>query len=1012
MKKNILISTLLSGVFLASTFAVEPEFTGVETESSNSGSSNVTATKDSRTKKDFEYVRTGISDRAIKKSFIRFTSSSRNAGLPLIFLKKFDRLSLENLKKYLSDSNGFWQRLEGVGADKETLDKKVRELMDEQGITKKYDALLKRLHDIEDGINSTGDKSETTDASLKKIKSILEKEFTALMSDFRLSLDDIIKSMSNDIFGRDSDDWEQIADQVISDLDRKEFLLKKYYPKKYRSLRKITFVNENNKKQQLNIYQELKNRIRFLRSFSKSAKKDANRYVVAYLLSWHMTRKNVDIALLGDLSEKKKAVVVTPEVDTTQKEDETNQKEDQAKITKEEIVTLTRHYKEVAELFNSTVSFSLSPDSNEKVEARLHSSLTKINSLYKLKEVDKAQKSLSNIQKSLLNKIEANASLKESTDYAKIKSQMARLDAEMKLLTRNQELRETKRKSLNEALVKIGITKDVADLNSKKEIEAFMLALTKVKITKEKKAILAKELTIFTQLNIAVLVSLERSSKQYFEAKKQLGEYQEVKEKDSLSIVKWIKLYDRNHKSNTEYKSYGALIQKLLATVQKSYKGRLESLNTPFLGDAQRSCRKYFPKTSLEKMQFSMDSTISQTASFVQSDVFNLDQKRIICYADYEFSLRKNWNESKNNFLLETISKEKQTLHFNVKNIEIQDSFDDVNLSFENDASSSIFEGLLKVLGDSREISNVKLNEYLKRMANEVLPKGYQLVPSYIEANMVERKLKLGKQITDDDEEMSYFFPKDGSNFYSGLWLGITIGAKNLQSRRRNTNSLKGLPAINELEEELSRYMGDASKEFLQRRALERLKSSKYPLLNAGRQKDFLDLYEVSKLSKLSGIVPSVSLVENQTQIIGYGYGNESAPGVTRYMHSQSPFFTLNNWIKGNTYWGSVQNLSYSLNSNKGRIFQLFIPVSKLEQKSGGDEDIYREKSQKSWTKEEITKIFSETINKSLIKLDMKTRYVDSIEFSDVLYLDGKPVLDATGLEYNDKKVPGVKINN
>ncbi|MCJ8346063.1 hypothetical protein MJH12_11020, partial [bacterium] len=607
-----------------------------------------------------------------------------------------------------------------------------------------------------------------------------------------------------------------------------------------------------------------------------------------------------------------------------------------------------------------------------------------------------------------------NTSLQESSDYTAIQLQMGRLDADLKVVNSKQKARQAKLEALNAALLKLGIKRDVSKIVSMDDIKAFMLEITKKKINKESKLLLANQLTDLVHLNISVLTYLERAVQQYNGVKKRLESYVSETEQGLLNVVKWIESYDRFHKSNDTYKSYAHLLQSLLTRVQDDFKGRVDVLNTPFLS-GQAKCRKWFPKAELN---FSEDSSLKSTATFVRAQSYQADQQRLICYADYEISIRKDWDKSKNNFLLQRLVKEDEELHFNVKNIETEVLLEEINLSVEDDTSSSIFEGLLKILDDTREISSVKLDAYMKEAAKIALTSRTQGIIRVDKNATQTLKADLGKDIHEAynraKSELKVQVPKEGVKAYSGLWLGLTIGAKNLRYQTRKMDTLTGEAAIDSFTEELSRYLGENAREYLERRVLMTLDYSwRYRLENNKTifkvkglpHEEFLENYKNSPLSKAFDVVPSLSIGKDNKEKIGFGYGNVIVPGTTRYLQAQSRLFGFKNWLL------EYSGLKYRFNHKKGNIYQVFIPLYKLEQKPGATEGVFWEKSVSVWDKAQVIKTFSEVMKASKVNLEMQTKKVDSIDFADVLYLDGVPILDGTGQEIDANSIPGIKIN-
>ncbi|MCO4782556.1 MAG: hypothetical protein KC646_09535 [Candidatus Cloacimonetes bacterium] len=989
----------MSSMLLTTGFAAN--FDGIATRS---GDSKVVETEkyDGTTSlKDFEYIDMGLSDSLIKKRFPEFSSAHRNTGLMLSFLKKFDRTSLTLLKEYLEGSSGtLWNRLQAVGADKEELDKAVKDLMEKQGILDEYNASLKQIKDIEDGMKETEKNSKAYEEQIEKLRSIIKKDFAALMAKFRLSLDNIIDAMGINWFNKRSDDWENLSNQVTRDLSDIMEVLKEDDEETFKKLRKVAFVHGDGESHKVNIFEELIQRIVYIKEFAKGAKKDPHRYVVAYLLSWQMTKRNVNVALLGDLSEPKTKPKTKP-VKVTKKPKKKDKKPKVKKgsstdtaAKKKERELLQRHYKEIAALFNEKRYVGV----DKKV--KLHFALTKINALYASSDIDGVNKALVQVQEKLKKQIESNPSLAESPESKNIARAMLQLDSEIKQAALKQAAREAKVKAINDTLAKVGIKRDVSTLKSTADIKAFMLEITKTKLTKESKAVLANQLTDLVHLSVATMTYLERAANQYTLTKKMVGEFKETVTLDKTAIIKWIARYDRNHASNDKIKSYKQLIQTLLQRVQKDFPGRVEVLNTPF-ASAQANCRQFYPAASLQFTKSTSSSTV--------------DEKIEICYADFEITTRKKWEERKNDFMLEQIVKDSEALHFNVKNSEAQDMLESIDLSDAQDASASMFDGLLKILNNTKEISNVEIDKTMKLTAKAMLTSSRQGVGKIENGSSTEFEAEVGDKIYRSfsrmKEKIKIRTPKKGSKAYSGLWLGLTIGASDLRNETRDIRKLTGPPAIEALETHLSRYLGSKAREFLERRVLLtgyhglKLRSQKLLTVLLPEQKAIITSYENSGLLKLSDVVPNTNFSTDKDITVGFGYGNYIVPGTTRAVRAQARLYGFKNWLLERS------EFKYYFNHKSGNIYQVFIPVYKLEQKPGAEKDVYWNKTANVWNRENVVKLFSKAVESSKVNLEMQTTKVDSIDFGDVLYLDGEPILDGTGQEIKTGTVPGIKIN-
>lgn len=1004
MKKNLKFYRFgmclsLTSLLLTSSFAAD--FDGITT---NSGDTKVVETEKydgTTTLKDFEYIDMGLSPSLIKKRFPTFSSAHRNTGLPLSFLKKFDRTSLELLKDYLDGSSGtLWSRLQAVGANKAELEKAVKDLMEKQGILDEYNASLKQIKEIEDGMKETEKDSKAYEEQIKKLRSIIKKDFAALMAKFRLSLDNIIDAMGINWFNKRSDDWENLSNQVTRDLSDILEVLKEDDSDIYKKLRKVGFVHGDGDTKKVNLFEELIQRVVYIKNFSKGADKDPHRYVVAYLLSWQMTKSNVNVALLGDLTEPKvepkpkpepkkdvkkpvekpKKVIVDPSTDTAAK--------------KKEREILQRHYKEIAALFNEKRYVGV----DKKV--KLHFALTKINSLYGSTDINGVKDALRTIQAKLKKQIEENPSLAESSESKKIAAAMERLDKEIKLAEVKQKARDAKVKSINETLAKVGIKRDVSLLKTKDDIKAFMLEITKTKLKKESKAVLANQLTDLVHLSVATMTYLERAANQYAITKKMLGSFEETVTLDKSSITKWIARYDKSHKSDENVKSYKELIQKLLQRVQADFPGRTEVLNTPF-ASAQANCRQFFPTASMK---------LTKTTS---SDA--IDEKMVTCYADFEIETRKNWDKTKNNFMLERIVKDSESLHFNVKYSEVQDMLDDINFNDAEDTSSSIFDGLLNILDNTKEIANVELTKEMKLSARALLTSNGQGIGKIEVDTSVEHEVEVGAKVYQSfnwmRDKIKVRAPKKGAKAYEGLWLGLTVGASDLRNETRDIKKLTGEPAIEAITRQLERYLGEKSREFLERRVLLtayhswKSRGALGKMVLKPEHKYMLNNYEALGLTKVSDVVPNVKFSSDENTKIGFGYGNYIVPGTTRALRAQAKLLGFTNWLLERS------EFKYHYNYKNGNIYQIFIPVYKIEQKPGAEKDIFWNKTANVWDKENVIKIFSKAVESSKVNLEMQTKTVASIDFGDVLYLNGEPILDGTGQEIKDGTIPGIKIN-
>ena len=280
-----------------------PNAGGIERSANESG---VSGDLDSRavTRTSFEYVTIPDPNQPTGESLARaafdaFTKDDRNAGILVPFLEKFDKTSLNLLKRtiFRSDSN-FWKEMEKIGASREALEEARKKLWAEQD--KKYAEVLEHHEALRKSTQALPSSAEVQ-SELRMIEETVQRIKREQQESFRLTLKAVEDELDTNFLGLDSSKYKTLLGWIS---DKLLDLSGMNGSSDGMNFKNIVIIEENGQKVERNIFQELNARTNYINRFARAAGKSSpDKYGLAYVLSWVFTEKNLDLVLEQEADE-------------------------------------------------------------------------------------------------------------------------------------------------------------------------------------------------------------------------------------------------------------------------------------------------------------------------------------------------------------------------------------------------------------------------------------------------------------------------------------------------------------------------------------------------------------------------------------------------------------------------------------------------------------------------------------------------------------------------------------
>ncbi|MCO4782555.1 MAG: OmpA family protein [Candidatus Cloacimonetes bacterium] len=659
--KKLTLIQVLSLCFTASTFAEGPNTDGlVKTGDSNTAVVTTVSTGITESTSKFNYLSfTSLGKDRITTAFDGYLENPANAGLSLSFLKRFDKKSLESLKRYVygtGASKELWAKLEELGASMEELDEARLELLDKD-VKEEYFRLKKAAAVLQVAINKAEANSTSEDAkleleSLRKTAIAAQKKrdeyFQAELDKLKLSLSKIESEFGTNWFGSKYDDWHHLISEIKGNLSRRDKILT--------DVKKVEIIHEDQKPVKVSLYKELLSRLAYVENFASRAYpkstvevagKDVNKrglkFGASLLISWLFTRENINLALVGKVDSNTDPSEPDPKPST-------GWTEEQAKL-----------YVRMAQALNRKVDFSVGQ--GQVIKQVLVGMVVKYNKM--VKDVDLPK--MAELLKTDLKKTVEEKFLKDgrvtADAHKKIESLHVEYLAHLKKIDLARVKKEAHLVTLKGILKKYKIDESyVEKWQDVKKTKEMIITLVKSGVDRSEVDSFVSNLREYTRAGITEAMSAAYAWDAYVQMKKIYNGAVDSVEKDELEIVNWIKGFDTKRDTSDKKQYYGKVLSEVLVMIKEEKESKVDMLNTAF-GHGYSDCLKFYPN-SLKEITITTNSYPAALAkSRITSDVSTKNHKRQVCFASYEWNLKERLKEGKKDYIFSQNSAPEQNAY-------------------------------------------------------------------------------------------------------------------------------------------------------------------------------------------------------------------------------------------------------------------------------------------------------------------------------------------------------------
>lgn len=723
--KRILISIILGlSPLLGDMTAAENEPTtgGIE-----QGTTSVAqqASLDSKpvVRTSFEYVKIPDPEQEdgrtlAKKAFEAFINDNRNAGMLVPFLVHFDTTSLSLLKKtiFRPDSN-FWKEMEKIGATREALEEARKKLWAEH--EKRYKEAFERLEALHESLAAL-----PPDANVQGEMATIQKKLKALrlqqIKDFRLTLKAVEDELDNNFLGLDSSKYQTLMGWISDKLDD---LSKMNGTVDGMNFKNIVIIEENGRKVERDVFQELKARRDYIIRFAEAAgKSSSKKYGLAYVLSWVFTEKNIDVAI-DELSndttpgegEDTDDDQTTPPGDDDSSEDTDQDPPADGGWTKAN----TEIYNTFARALTEKVSFTIG--GTEK-KGPLASGYIRMEKFYKEDVAPTENDVLGTFRTTLKEKILVDPEFKNfgGEKFNEVTRLGEKYETLVSTIERYKSLKASTGQDLLALLKKYSPETSLENLNEKAAFQVVMEKMALGGASKSDVTRFASLLKNYTQYNLHLAFTVNDAAQIFIKVYGIYKEFKKVNVARRNGLVKWIQEFDSKRKGQTEQStlasraeaqeycqsilekyeldsdldklkdprvlraavnkmeadgiteaeiakfarsfktlsgmetqgasselpSYGKVLKYLVGYVQEKNAEKLPLLNTPFNAMSPGKCLSLMPNETEANLKVTRETEPDSLVTDVTEELSSLAQRRLLCYAAYEWALKERAKEN------------------------------------------------------------------------------------------------------------------------------------------------------------------------------------------------------------------------------------------------------------------------------------------------------------------------------------------------------------------------------
>lgn len=657
--KKLTLIQVLSLCFTASTFADPNADDLIKT-----GGGDTTVVKVSsaitQSTSSFNYLSfTSIGSDRITTAYDGYLENSANAGLSVGFLKRFDKKSLESLKRYLygtGASKTLWENLEKLGASMKVLDEARLELLDDD-VKEEYFRLKKAATALQVAIdraeaNSTSEDAKLELAALRKTAIAAQKKrdeyFQQELDKLKLSLAKIESEFGTNWFGSKYDDWHHLLSEIKGNLTRRQKMLERG------SVTKVAVKHEDQKSVKVSLYGELLSRLAYMDKFASKAypdktteiagndqNKKALKFGASLIISWLFTRENVSLALVGKTDSKP----VEPDLKPT-----TGWTEEQAKL-----------YVRMAQALNRKVDFEIGL--GQKITQPLVGMIVKYNKMVSDVDLPKMSELL---KTSLKDKIEKKflTDSKVSPDaHKKIEELHVNYLAHLKNIDNAKAKKDVHLVKLKEILNKYKIDESyVEKWQDVKKTKQMIETLVKSGVERSEVDSFVSNLREYTRAGILEAMNAAYAWDTYTQIKKVYNSAVDSVKQEELTLVKWIKGFDTKRETTEKKQFYGKVLAEVLVMIKEEKESKVGMLNTAF-GRGYSDCLKFYPN-SLKEITITTNSYPAALAkSRITSEVKTTNEMRQVCFASYEMTLKERLKKGEKDYIFSQNSSPEQNAY-------------------------------------------------------------------------------------------------------------------------------------------------------------------------------------------------------------------------------------------------------------------------------------------------------------------------------------------------------------
>ncbi len=568
-----------------------------------------------------------------RKAFKAFIRDNRNAGLLVPFLKSFDLTSLRLLKNTIlrSDSH-FWAEMKAIGATRKALEEARQKLWKEH--EKNYASAFENLKKLQESLGPLPP-SEEVDSEIIGLNTKLEEPKKRQLKEFRLTLESIEKELDMNFLGLKSSRYATLLGWIrdkLRDVSGTEDTLEIV------SLKNIIIIEQDGSETKRNLFEELESRMAYVIRFAHSAEKHSpEKYGLAYVLSWVFTEKNLDLAIEELGEEQGDGGEETPP--TTPPEN------DDSSWSAEKIEV----FNALAQALSARTDFMIGGESKQ---GPLASAFIRMRDFHEAEVAGTQENVLGAFKTHLNQEILADSAFQHYggetyNEATRLAAQYEKLAATVEQL---QSRRQTTAQTLAAFLERFAPGTTVGDLNSKESFKAVMEKIALKGATREEAAAFTSALRNYTQLNLHLAFSVNEAAQIFIKVRELHKSFQETHANERKKFVAWIQGFDQDRpqadKSRVVEPTYGAVLKNLVDFIKEAYPSKLSLVNTPLTPAASGNCLSFLPPESHTELEIGADVDSSSFITGVEEALESTAQKRLFCFATYEWALKARAQEN------------------------------------------------------------------------------------------------------------------------------------------------------------------------------------------------------------------------------------------------------------------------------------------------------------------------------------------------------------------------------